>query len=106
MSVEEWKKIMYPEDNDFKSALNISKVMSEIGGDTQIHIIVYYKKAYPGFDRPPFTFNNTIKIILDNSISQSPIVQKDGSFVILDGGLLNPSFVNKLIGNINSMKCH
>ena len=83
----------------------IIESVNDIGGDSQIHIIFYYKELEPDFNEPPFTFNNTIRIIVDETIPESPKVQNDGHFVIWEDDLMSPLLMNMLIEKINSILC-
>ena len=80
-------------------------MVEDIGGDFHIHIPIYYKGTKPRLDLPPFTFNNTIEVILDETIPMSPTINRDGHFVIWEDDLMSPLFVNMLLEEINSISC-
>ena len=92
-----------PEFRGFNETKEIKKIVEKTGGNNHIHVQIYYRDIT--FDVSPFTFNNTIKIILDDNIKESPILNKDGNFVIWEEDILSPLFINLLIEKMNSMLC-
>uniref|UniRef100_A0A7M5XKQ2 Uncharacterized protein n=1 Tax=Clytia hemisphaerica TaxID=252671 RepID=A0A7M5XKQ2_9CNID len=74
-------------------------------GDNQVHIIFFYKETAPNFNQPPFTFNNTIKIIIDDNITDSPMMTKDGDFMIWEIDTRSPLFTSMLIEKMYSILC-
>ena len=63
---------------DAKSASEMKEEIERIRGAKQIHVVFYYEET------KPFTFDNAIKVILDDNVKESPIINKDGHFVIWD----------------------
>ena len=82
----------------------IIKDIRQIGGKKS-HMVFYYKGTKPDFNALPFTFNETIKVILDENIPESPTVNKEGHLKIWEEDHMNPLFIKMLIEKINSIIC-
>ena len=87
-----------------KNTTEIIKSVKDVGG-IQIHIIIFYVELKPDFNEPPFTFINTIRIIVDDNIPESPTINKNGHFLIWEEDLESPLLMKKLIKRINSILC-
>ena len=104
MPYKDWNRVHYISELK-KNTTQLTKSVQDIGGDFQIHIIFYYKELEPYSNEPPFTFNNTIRIIVDETIPESPMINKDGHLVTWKDDFFNPSLMNMLIDKTNSILC-
>ena len=85
---------------DAKSASEMKEEIERIRGAKQIHAVFYYEEI-----KVKFEFDNAIKVVLDNKVKESPMINKDGHFMIWEEDHMNPLFINMLIEKINSMIC-
>uniref|UniRef100_A0A7M5XNI6 Uncharacterized protein n=1 Tax=Clytia hemisphaerica TaxID=252671 RepID=A0A7M5XNI6_9CNID len=88
-----------------KNTTGIIQEIKEIGGDNQVHVIPFFKETKPNFKQPPFTFNNTIRIIIDDDITESPTMNEEGDFEIWREDKCSPILISMLIEKICSILC-
>ena len=91
-------------EHDGRSTSEVNKAIGELTGE-KIHIISYSEDIIPNFDAPPFTFDNTIIIVVDDKITESPMINKDGNFVLWEEDIMSPLFIRMLIQKMNSIIC-
>ena len=84
---------------------NLTNWLDERGNNINVHIIVYNKQVSVNQTMPPFTLNNTVQVIVDDDIPDSPMTENGNIMMIWNEDLMSPFLINMVLEKVNSILC-